>query len=220
MSTGSLDVVVAGAGRVGLRTTRILREYGHSVTIVERNRDRCETISDEYLATIVEGDATHPDVLRQADLDDADVLVALTGNQGANLGICVAGTRMADADEIRTVARIEDEGAESYREIVDEVVFPEKLGAAGAANAVIGGDVRAFEEVAGDLRLLEVRVRDGAPAAGKTLSSVSLPQGSLVVSDEEADRIPRPEMELRPGHRYIVATEPDIAEEVLNLLQG
>ncbi|WP_135823985.1 potassium channel family protein [Halorussus ruber] len=219
MSTGSLDVVVAGAGRVGLRTVRILREYGHSVTVVERDRDRCEEISDEYLATIVEGDATHPDTLRQANLDDADVLAALTGNQGANLGICVAGTRIAEG-ELRTVARIEDEGAESYREIVDDVVFPEELGAVGAANAAIGGDVRAFEEVAGDLRLLEVRVQEGAPAAGKTLSSVSLPRGSLVVSDEVADGIPRPEMELRPGHTYIIAAEPAVADEVLNLMQG
>jgi trk system potassium uptake protein TrkA len=219
MSTGSLDVVVAGAGRVGLRTARILREYGHSVTVVERDRDRCEEISDEYLATVVEGDATHPDVLRQANLDDADVLAALTGNQGANLGICVAGMRMAGG-ELRTVVRIEDEGAESYREIVDDVVFPEELGAVGAANAAIGGDVRAFEEVAGDLRLFEVRVQEGAPAAGKTLSAVSLPRGSLVVSDEAADGIPRPEMELQPGHTYIIAAEPDVADEVLNLLQG
>lgn len=218
MSTGSLDVVIAGAGRVGIGTARTLREYGHSVTVVERDSNRCEAVGDEYLATVIEGDATHPDILRQTGLDDADVIAALTGNQGANLGICVSAVKMTD--DIRTVARIEHEGAESYREIVDEVVFPERLGAAGAANAVVGGDVRAFEEVAGDLRLLEVRVREGAPAAGKQLSTVNLPRGSLVVSDEAADRIPGPKMKLQPGHTYIVAAEPDVADEVLNLLHG
>jgi len=65
-----------------------------------------------------------------------------------------------------------------------------------------------------------VRVAEGAPAAGKQLSEVRFPAGTLVVSDGDGNRIARPDTTLTAGRRYVVAVEPDVADEVMNLLQG
>ena len=219
MNDGPLDVVVAGAGRVGLRTAELLDDYGHSVTVIEADSQRCDVVADEYVATLIHGDASQPDVLRQAHIGRQDVVAALTGDGGRNLGICYAAKHVAEGD-IRTVARVDVEGEESYAEIVDEVVFPEKLGALAATNAVVGSDVRAIEDVVGDLRIVEIRVREGAPVAGKRLEQVAFPSGSTVISDADNDHIAGAEMVLTPGRTYLVATEPGVADEVVNLMQG
>jgi trk system potassium uptake protein TrkA len=65
-----------------------------------------------------------------------------------------------------------------------------------------------------------VRVAEGAPAAGKQLADVRFPAGTLIVSDDDGNRIARSDTTLTPGSRYVVAVEPDVADEVMNLMRG
>ncbi len=67
---------------------------------------------------------------------------------------------------------------------------------------------------------MNIRVAEGAPAAGKQLSEIRFPAGTLIVSDDDGNRIARPEMTLTPGSSYVVALEPDVADEVMNLMRG
>jgi trk system potassium uptake protein TrkA len=67
---------------------------------------------------------------------------------------------------------------------------------------------------------MQIRVGEGAPAAGKTLSEIRFPSGTLVISDDDGERIARPDTTLDPGRRYVVAVEPDVADEVMNLMRG
>ncbi|MFB6173748.1 MAG: TrkA family potassium uptake protein [Halobacteriales archaeon] len=213
-----LDVIVAGGGRVGFQTAALLDDQGHDVTIVERDPAVCESITDAYIATVIEGDASDPETLEEAGVDGADVVAALTGQTGLNLAVCMAADRMAPG--VRTVARIERAGAEAYGRFVDEVVFPERAGARAAADWILGGAVRSLGEATGDLEILRVRIEEGAPAAGRPLREVQFPAGTLVVSDDDAGGIARPETTLTPGRSYVVAVERDVVEEVLNLLRG
>jgi trk system potassium uptake protein TrkA len=213
-----LDVVIAGGGRVGLETARLLTDRGHDVTIVESDGDRCREISDEYLATVIEGDASNPDILGQASVERADVVAGLTGLSGLNLAVCMEARELAP--DARTVARIDTAAKEAYERFVDAVLFPERAGARVAANEIVGSDVRSLADVTGDLDIFQVRVREGAPAAGKQLSEVRFPEGTVVVSDRGGDHVARPDTELSPGETYVVAVEPEVADEVMNLLHG
>ncbi|MEZ3143427.1 TrkA family potassium uptake protein [Halobaculum sp. MBLA0143] len=216
--TGKLNVVVAGAGRVGFETVQRLRGYGHDLTVVESDGDRCDAIADEYVATVIRGDASDPDVLEQAGVGDADAVAALTGDSGVNLAVCVIAREMNP--EVRTVARIDSPSQERYGEFVDAVVFPELSGGRAAANEVLAGGVETLADVTGELDIMEIEVAEGAPAAGRTLSAVRFPAGTLVISGEDGGQIARPETTLTPGRRYIVAAESEVADEVVHLLRG
>jgi len=216
--TGSLDIVIAGGGRVGLQTATFLDERAHDVTVVERDPDRCDRIADEYVATVIQGEASNPDILRQADVANADVVAGLTGVAGTNLAVCMEATELSPG--VRTVARIDGREKEAYEQFVDAVLFPERAGARIAANEIVGSGVQSLEAGGGELDVIHVRVEAGAPAAGKPLSDVRFPDGALVVSDEAGDRIARPDTTLDPGKQYIVAVESDVADEVMNLLRG
>lgn len=212
------NVIIAGGGRVGFQTAELLADRGHNVTIIERDTELVSEISDEWIATVIKGDATNPDIIGQAGVEQADVIAALTGETGLNLAVCLAASEIAP--EIRTVARIDRTTGESYTRFVDAVVFPERAGARTAANEIAGSDVQTLADVTGTLDIMLVRVVDGAPAAGKRLTNVRFPDGTLVISDGDGDRIARPETTLTAGSRYVVAVEPAVADEVLNLLQG
>ena len=217
MST-KLDVIIAGGGRVGFQTAEILDDHGHDVMIVERDDDRCDDIADAYLATVIEGDATNPTILEQAGVDRADAVAALTGETGTNLAVCMAAQELSP--ETRTVCRIDRAAGEAYTRFVDAVLFPERAGARVAANEIIGSDVQTLADVTGRLDIIQIRVAEGAPAAGKALREIHFPAGTLVISDVDGERIARPDTTLEPGRRYIVAVEPDVADEVMNLLRG
>ena len=220
--SADLRVVIVGGQHVGYHAARHLSERGHDVVIVEKDRDRVEFLSEQYDATVIHGDGGRRSILRQAGLDQSDVVAALTG-YGAmtNIGIC---TMAAEIDpDIGTVARIDHGDRDEYDGLVDRVVYPDDLAAHAATNEIIhvaGGGVRTIEEVTGDLSLLELTVSGDAPVAGRELRDVSFPRGAVVVAGRDSNQLPGPEMVLKPGFRYVVAVREGIGDEVVRLFRG
>lgn len=216
--TEKLNAIITGAGRVGHTTAKHLADQGHDVILIERDADRCEELADEYLATIIQGDASDPAILEQANIETHDVIGALTGSTGTNLAICLEAKEMNP--DIRTVVRVDRPPGEHYARFADTVVYPERAGGRMAATAMSGGEIQMFTEAPGDLELMYIQVVEGAPAAEKPLQEIQFPEGALVISTAAGDRIATAETTLQPGERYIVAVEPDVADEVVNLLRA
>ncbi len=217
-----LRIVIVGGGRVGYHTAQRLDNRGHDLVIIEKDDDRVQFLSDQYIASVIHGDGGRPSVLREAQLERSDVIAGLT-SYGAmtNVGICMTAQRIAP--EIETVARIDHGEHEEFEEIVDAVVYPEELAAHAAANDIIdvsGGGVRTIEEITDRLELIEIEVAEGAPAAGKSLEAVSFPRGAVVVAEQHTGAFPGSDMVLEPGVQYILAVQTDVTDEVVRLLRG
>jgi trk system potassium uptake protein TrkA len=212
-------VIIAGAGRVGHRTAEVLDDYGHEVYLIERDAETADHVTDRRTGVVIEGDATDPQILRQAEPEQADILAALTGDGTTNFSVCAEIQHLTD--EIRTVARVDDPGrADTAQEFVDEIIYPERAGSKAAINRIQGNDIRTLEDVTGDLDILDVRVDPRSPVAGKQLKEILLPDGSHVISDADGTEVARPETTLEPDCRYLVAAEPSVADDVHKLLIG
>jgi trk system potassium uptake protein TrkA len=216
--TSTLDTIIAGGGRVGFQTAELLATRGHDVTIIEHDERIVSEIAEEWMATVIEGDATNPEIIEQAGIERADAIAALTGETGLNLAVCLAAAELSP--DIRTVARIDRQTGDAYTRFVDAVLFPERAGARVAANEVVGSDVQTLADVTGDLDIMLIRVAEGAPAAGKNLTEVRFPAGTLIVSNDDGHRVAGPDTTLTAGSRYVVAVEPEVADEVMNLMRG
>lgn len=214
-----LHIIIAGAGRVGHRTARVLRDQGHDAYLIDKDPDIVEDARQALQSTVIEGDATDPNVLAQADPERADVLAALTETGATNFAICAVVKHLTD--DIRTVARIErPDQLDEEGTFFDRVVYPERAGARSAVNQILTGDTRVFEDVSGDLDVLELQVAPEAPAAGRQLEATALPDQSHVVFDVTNDEVPQPSTELVPGHRYLVAAAPGVTREARRQLVG
>ncbi|GAB3668539.1 NAD-binding protein [Halopiger thermotolerans] len=216
--TTDKTVMIAGGGRVGAETAEMLSNRGHEILIIERDPERCKWLSNEYTASVFEGNAARPDVLERSGLADCDVFAALTGDEGTNLAACMMAQRLTQ--ELHTVARTESEADEQYEPFVDAVVSPEISGARSAANAIISSNVRTLVDTLGAIDIHEIRVNEDAPVAGRQLEDVRFPDGSLVISTAEGDAVAGPSTVFEPGERYVVATQAEVVDEVLNLLRG
>jgi trk system potassium uptake protein TrkA len=213
-----LRIIIVGGGEVGFRTAQLLDERGHDLVIIESDPERCQEIADAYVATVIEGDATLPEIFQQAGPETANVVAALSDDTLANLAVCMIAQRLNP--DLHTVMRTDAETGEAHAELVDSVIYPQRASALLAVNAVLSGDVRSLEHAMGVLDIAEVRIGADAPAAGKRLTEISFPKGCLVVSDVDGSSIAGADTVLEPGHRYIVAAEPDVVQEVMRLLRG
>ncbi len=214
--------VIIGAGRVGLRTARVLRDEGHDVTLVERDPDRVERAREREF-DVIEGDGSREYVLEQADLDAADALGALTSDLNVNFTACMVGKHHG----CRTVMRIDEDYREEiyqkYADEVDEIVYPERLGAIGAKNALLGGSIRAIADIAQHLQVVLLTVSEESPMRGYSLSEVALPAQSRILAFGKAGEslsIPLSDHSLETGDRVAVLADFDVLGEVRQLVVG
>jgi trk system potassium uptake protein TrkA len=217
-----MQFVIVGAGRVGLRTARAITDSGHGVAIVERDREQAERARAEGFE-VIEGDGTLESTLVEAGLASADALGALTGDLNANFAACA----IADEYDCRTVMRIDEDYREGiYREYVegvDEVIYPERLGALVAKNALVGGNSRAIADIERNLQVVEFTITEASPMRGYTLSELELPARASLLAFGSAGQpldVPTPDETLDLGDRLVVLADSARLDDVRQLVVG
>jgi trk system potassium uptake protein TrkA len=83
-----MKTVILGAGQVGFHVAKYLSEENHMVSVVESNPQLALKFSDELDARVICGFASHPEVLEQAGIQEADCLVAVTHSDEVNMIAC------------------------------------------------------------------------------------------------------------------------------------
>jgi len=217
-----MQFVIIGAGRVGLRTARVLRDEGHEITLVERDEQRIKRAQNQDFP-VIEGDGSREPVLEEAGVMDADAVGALTSDLNVNFTACMIGNHYG----CRTVMRIDEAYREGiyrkYADQVDEIIHPERLGAIGAKNALLGGTIRAIADIAPSLQVVELTVTNGAPVNGYTLNELQLPADATVLAfgkNNSPLEIPTEDSSLEDGDRLVVLADFDVLSEVRQLLVG
>ncbi|APW98187.1 potassium transporter Trk [Halobiforma lacisalsi AJ5] len=217
-----MQFVIVGYGRVGSRTARILREEGYDIVVVDIDPDRVERATNDGFETVT-GDGSEEDVLLEAGIDEADAIGAFSPDLNANFAACMVGKHHG----CRTVLRIDEDYREDiyekYAEDVDEIVYPERLGAAGAKTALLGGDFNVVADLAANLQLTVLEIGEDSPAVGKRVSELELPASARVYAhgrEHESLSIPLPGTELEAGDEVAVITETDRADDVRAVLSS
>ncbi len=217
-----MKFVIVGAGRVGMRTARVLREENHDVTIIDPDATKIERLGEQGF-DVVNGDGSNEATLLEQDLDTVDGIAALSGDLVVNFIVCMIGKRHG----CRTVLRVDDDDHEyvigKYAGDVDEVIYPERLGAIAAKNALVGGSVKAVADIARNLQLVELTVTAGSPMRGYSLSELELPADSRVLAfGKKNDRFRLPDMDasLEVGDRIVAIADFDVLREVEQIIVG
>lgn len=217
-----MEFVIAGGGRVGARTAGVLQREGHAVTVVEQDEtavERCESRD----IPVVHGDGGRESVLVEAGLEDADGFAGLTPDLTTNF----AGCMIAKHFGCHTVLRIDEDYREDiyrrYATEVDEIVYPERLGAIGAKNAILGGTIRAIADIAQNLQVVELTIANGSPMNGYSMEELQLPANSTVLAYGKSDgqlEIPEADITLEEGDRIVVLADFEVLSDVRQLLVG
>lgn len=214
--------VIVGFGRVGIRTADLLATEGHEVVVVENDPAKAERARENGF-TVVEGDGAATDVLAETDLDTADAVGGLTGDPETNFAVCA----VANDHGCRTVLRISEEFSEAvyreYSEGVDEIIYPEQLGAAGAKTALLGGDFSVLADITEKLSAATLTVPAESPVVGERVVTLDVPEEARVYAHGRAGEpmtIPLPRTAIEAGDQLALMARPDAVATVREMIHG
>ena len=184
-----MNIIIAGAGEVGSHAAEVLSANGHNVTIVDLSADRLRSLGDTLDVQTVTGHCTHFDVLRTANVENCDLLIAATQIDEINL-LCGSVAKAAGAK--RTIVRVHHTANFSLRRTsyaaqlgIDDLICPEHHTSLAIARTIRNPGSIALEEFArGRLLMQRFPVAASAPAVGSKLADLSLPTGARLATVE------------------------------------
>ena len=83
-----MKIVIVGAGMVGYSLAEHFSGLNHNITVIEKDKALCEHINTKLDVFVVEGMGSSPDVLEKADINSADLIIAVTPSDETNLLAC------------------------------------------------------------------------------------------------------------------------------------
>ena len=198
-----MRTVFVGTSSLSLSTAELLLEEGHQVVIIERDRDRIEMLADRLDAGFIHGDGTSPDVLKDAEPENTDMLFCLLDSDQANILAGLIGRSLGFA---RIVPRVNDP---QFQRIcvelgLDESVMPNRAVASHLKDllagewslelsSIIRGEGAVFSAIAGE--------QDAGP-----IEDLPLPDRARIVClyRDETFMLPEPDMRLEEGDELIL----------------
>ncbi|MFL5820192.1 MAG: potassium channel family protein [Solirubrobacteraceae bacterium] len=210
-------VIIAGAGKVGWNLARELIEKDHEVTLLEHNRARYLTVEEELEHVIEYGDATELWVLERAGIQRADLVIAVTGDDEDNILICQVANEKYRCERI--VARVNNPRNLQHFKLLG--IHP----AVSATDLILRliehevpqyGLVHLLDLAEDRLEIIELQVSDAAPAAGRRVGELTLPEGSLIISilRDGGGFVPKPDTTIRGGDEVLVVLDPGLEDSI------
>ena len=224
MTNKPIRIAVAGGGNVGCFIAQDLVSRGHDVVVIEQSRDVVETLERDYDFKWVIGDACELATLDEAVLSSCEVVVAATGDDEDNLVISLLAKQEFAVPRI--VARVnhpDNEWLFTESWGVDVSVSMPHLLTSLVEEAVSVGDlIRLLNLEQGKVSLMEVRLAEGTPAAGKTVGELHLPPDCTLVAVVRDSHVltPQPDTPLQTGDEVLALTSPDAEGDLRGLLTG
>lgn len=212
-----MNIIIAGAGKVGITLAEHLANEGHSVTVVDVRDETLNKVSDQLDVMCVKGNCASQGILRQAGADGADILIAATDSDEINILCCHCAHQIGVS---YTVARVR---GNEYMADVQELKHD--LG----INMIINPEFATAEEISrllrfpsaanidtfarGRVEIVSFHIQDSDNLSGRSLSSLSARIRDLPILFCAIERggdvfIPDGAFELKLGDKAYIAGTP------------
>jgi trk system potassium uptake protein TrkA len=216
-------VLVVGGGKTGAQLAAQLIAEGHKVRVVESREIMLERLHAELPPeVIVAGDGSSPSVLEAAGIREANVLAAVTGEDDANLVVTSLGR--FEFNVPRIIARVNNPGNAwlfTPEMGVDVAIDQTDLMAKLIAEEMSLGDMMTLLKLRkGEYAVVEEKVAPQAPAAGKGIKDINLPDACTLVAVIRKGTliVPRGDVVLQPMDEVIALIHSSQVPELAALL--
>ncbi len=217
-------IIITGAGIVGFHIASLLAEGKHEVTVIEPSEEVVDNIRRQLDVKTILGNAATPKTLREAEVNRADLIIAVTNNDETNMLICFLAKELGAA---MTVARVRNPEYSGYfvtaaksPSAPRKVIRPKSLG----IDLFINPEVEVTEEIMsilssfyptpaenfadGRVQIREFKVGEKA-IVNKPLHSIAFPEPCVVAAIVRAGETiaPSPDAIIKESdHIYLVAS--------------
>ncbi len=166
-----MRIVIVGAGVIGANLAKELSEENHEVYVVENKEDVARKADERLDVKLVVGEGSDPRVLREAGIEDADLVIAVTTSDETNLVVCSLAAAYRTRKKIARVRNaalnrvVHEMGLAHF--YIDEITNPEEVAAKAIVKAVQAPGSRDVADFAsGKILLRSFSVREDSPLCG------------------------------------------------------
>lgn len=211
-------VVILGAGRVGLNLASFLISDNQDVTLIENDEEVCNKAAAEMDALVICGNGTDTKILNEANIEDADVFVATTGNDEVNLLSCILVKKY---NLSKIIARVSDYNhIEAFKKAgIDSAISPEITAASYLEKIILRPKIADLIVLGkGDAELLDITVTN-RDIIGKKIGDLSPNPNYIIVAVYENDNITIPMQDtiIKSGVKISILTKSDYVKKVIDL---
>ncbi len=182
----SKKILIVGGGNIGFNLAKNIEETldAARVKIVEKNKERAEFLANELNNTIViNGDALDEEVLVEANLEEAETVLALTNDDEDNLMVSVLVEKFAkdekDIDDKRTMALINKPNYSLLQNSlkIDDLIDPRMNTVSSILKHVHKGTIEtAYTIMNGEYEVIEAEIIETSELINKELKNTDLPE--------------------------------------------
>ena len=222
-------ILIVGGGKVGTYLARGLIKQQHEVVVIEKDARKAQMMTNLLESDVaIVGDGCDPNILMQAGVQRADVVVADTGDDEDNLVVCIITKKHSSA---RCIARVNNPKNKLIFESLDADKPVSVISSTEIILEMIDERVNVnaahLEHLAkighGDLELVQLRIAEDSPARGKRIADVPLPRGSVIVAVDRGGGdvvVPNGETTLERGDDVIAMIKRDTRPGVCAAIVG
>ncbi|MCU7934465.1 MAG: Trk system potassium transporter TrkA [Candidatus Thiodiazotropha sp. (ex Dulcina madagascariensis)] len=173
-----MKIIILGAGQVGRSVANALVSEANDITVVDQNIHLLMELQSRLDLGTVRGHAGHPDVLRRAGAEDADMILAVTNSDETNMVACQVAYSVFHTPT--KIARVRAQGYLDYPKLfepgaipVDVLISPEQLVTDYILKLIeYPGTLQVLDFADGRVRLVAVKAYHGGPLVGNALSTL------------------------------------------------
>ncbi len=210
-------VLILGGTRIGEMLAVALEDKVANVKLIDSDRERCEQLAEELDETLViNGDIRDTDLLKEEDVANMDVFVAVTGSSETNILSCILAKRLGVK---KTIAEIEDIDYIKLAENmgVDTVINKKLLSASRIFRFTMGANVQSMRLLNGsEAEVVEFIVKADSLITKKRIRDLDFPKDAIIggVVRGEDCFIAVGDSQIQPYDRVVVVALPAVLNKV------
>ena len=219
-----LKIIIVGCGKVGSTLVEQLAKEGHNITVVDKRAGKLQELTAQYDVMGIEGNGASYSIQKEAGVDQADLMIAVTDSDELNLLCCTVAKRSGNCAAIARVRTPDYSREINYlREKLGlaMVINPELESASEAARILFLPTALEVDSFAhGQAELIKIQIPEGNVLDGMTLADLgkTISQDILICAAERDGQvtIPRGAFQLRAGDKISFSATRTVAKQFLN----
>ncbi|MFO8061242.1 MAG: NAD-binding protein [Bacillota bacterium] len=218
-----MRILIVGGHRVAYFLTKSMASKGYEVSVLNRDPRVCHSIARNPNILVINAEHTDPRSMTDAGAGEANVVVALADNDAENYMICQLARKRFGCG--RTAALVNDP---AYEDLFKQLGVNVAVSVVGILGSLLEEHlvVEAINDMVyledGRIVVTEVVIPQSAPAVGRRLEELNLPEGAVLTTVIKHDevRVPRGDTQLEAGDKVVLVTIPASQGRALRILAG
>ena len=216
-------ILIIGGGNIGLHLAKMLEANFEEVRIkiIEKNKNRAEEIATELSSSIViNGDALDEEILKEANADDSETVLALTNDDENNIMSCVLAEKTGIKK--RTIAIVNKSNYSLLQSSlnIDDLVDPRMTTVSRIMEQVHKGTIgTVYSLLDGEYEFIEAKISEKSELLNKKIKDSNLPEyiriGAVVRKEQVI--IPRSDFSFEKDDLVVFLTNREHLKEVENI---